>query len=165
MALITCPDCGNQISTFAPQCPFCGRPTSVNAPVEMPAAEPEPAQPVVQPSPAPSPYTTQPPQQEQNTLPAGKPPHEWLIESIAVTGVIGLIGLFFLPFLLAVPFGIVALFYASKVNPDWYAGRAEDARQNSKSARMWTIITGLIFLLLNLVWIIPLILLFTGGFK
>lgn len=33
MALIACPDCGNQISDLAPTCPRCGRPAEPLAPV------------------------------------------------------------------------------------------------------------------------------------
>lgn len=34
MALITCPDCGKQISSSAPSCPNCGRP--INTKVRCP---------------------------------------------------------------------------------------------------------------------------------
>lgn len=41
MALIACPDCGNQVSDAAPTCPRCGRPIAVTA--TPPAAAPAPA--------------------------------------------------------------------------------------------------------------------------
>lgn len=41
MALIKCPECGNQVSTAAPACPSCGYPVAAKA-GEEPAAQPAP---------------------------------------------------------------------------------------------------------------------------
>ena len=38
MALITCPDCGREISEYAESCPGCGCPSSVWQKTEMPSS-------------------------------------------------------------------------------------------------------------------------------
>ncbi len=54
------------------------------------------------------------------------PPKSWLLESILVT------------VLCFLPFGIVAIVYASKVESLFYAGRVEEAGEASRNARKWT---------------------------
>lgn len=39
MALVTCPDCGRDVSSEAPTCIGCGRPMKAMAPPEPPAGE------------------------------------------------------------------------------------------------------------------------------
>jgi uncharacterized membrane protein YdbT with pleckstrin-like domain len=41
MPVIACPDCGREVSTFAPACPHCGRPSPAGG-AAMPAAVPSP---------------------------------------------------------------------------------------------------------------------------
>ena len=100
MALNTCPDCGNQVSSEATSCPNCGKP--LNKPFEAPEAK-----------------------QESNNEP---PPKTWLIESILAT------------IFCCLPFGIVGIIYAAKVESSWYAGRKEIALNASKSAKTWTLV-------------------------
>lgn len=69
MALIKCPECGHQVSTFAAACPQCGCPIGEEqvaaaqqpapAPTPQPAPVPQPAAPVQQPAPTP-PQRTEP---------------------------------------------------------------------------------------------------------
>ena len=40
MGLVTCPDCGNEVSDAAPSCPTCGRPAFPAPPTQAAAATP-----------------------------------------------------------------------------------------------------------------------------
>ncbi|MGZ7032784.1 MAG: zinc ribbon domain-containing protein, partial [Thermoanaerobaculia bacterium] len=42
MPVIACPDCGHDVSTLAPVCPHCGRPSPAGT-TPMPASMPTPA--------------------------------------------------------------------------------------------------------------------------
>jgi len=99
MPLNTCPDCGNQVSSEAANCPNCGKP--LNKTSEAQGSKPE-----------------------SNNEP---PPKTWLIESILTT------------IFCCLPFGIVGIVYAAKVESNWYAGRREIALNASKNAKTWTL--------------------------
>lgn len=57
------------------------------------------------------------------------PPKTWLLESILAT------------LLCCLPFGIVGIVYASRVESNWYAGNRDIALSSSRTARTWTLIS------------------------
>lgn len=116
MALITCKECGAQISEFAESCPSCG---AVNVKTTYTAANSAGinAQPTQQ-----NQFYQQPMNQQ------GPPPKTWLVESILVV-VLCTCGL---------PFGIAGIVNATKVESRWYAGDKDGALQASKDAAKWT---------------------------
>jgi hypothetical protein len=57
-----------------------------------------------------------------------QPPKNWLLESILVT------------ILCCMPFGVVGIVYASKVETLFYAGRLEESERASKQAKLFTLI-------------------------
>ena len=66
------------------------------------------------------------------------------------------------------PFGIVSILYASKVDSCWNSGRAEEARNNSRKARNWALwgigICALIYIVYILLVVFGLVAAFwTGG--
>ncbi|MDR0659771.1 MAG: CD225/dispanin family protein [Prevotellaceae bacterium] len=111
MALITCKECGAQISEFAEVCPSCGAPTSIS---KTPPKEENTQQ------------AYQQPQQAGYTQNPELPPKSWLVESILVT------------ILCCLPFGIVGIVNASKVESRWYAGDKAGAKRASEEAGRWT---------------------------
>ncbi|BEG98392.1 CD225/dispanin family protein [Bacteroides sedimenti] len=56
------------------------------------------------------------------------PPKTWLVESILAT------------LFCCLPFGIVGIINAAKVESNWYAGRKEIALKASRDAKKWTMI-------------------------
>ncbi|MDR2512485.1 MAG: CD225/dispanin family protein [Puniceicoccales bacterium] len=50
-----------------------------------------------------------------------------------------------------IPFGIVSIIYASKVESLWISGRHAEALAASKSARTWVIVTAVLGVVLNLI--------------
>ena len=124
MALITCKECGAQVSQFAEACPNCGMPLakSENNAFTQPQNPPQQQPPV---------YQSQYGQQQnvggdQNQNEQGPPPKTWLVESILVT------------LLCCLPFGIAGIVSASKVESRWYAGDKAGAMQASADAARWT---------------------------
>lgn len=118
MALITCKECGAQISEFAELCPSCGAPTSMSkAQAEQEEQTKEQETPYQQASAV----NTQG-SQAMNEL----PPKSWLVESILVT------------ILCCLPFGIAGIVNASKVESRWYSGDKAGARRASEEAARWT---------------------------
>lgn len=113
MALITCKECGALVSEFARECPSCG--TSF---ADMAGKDPiQPKQVVSQPE--------QP--QQQYTL-QEQPPKSWMVESMLVL------------ILCCMPFGIVGLINAVKVELYWEYGAKDKAQQASNDAKKWTTI-------------------------
>lgn len=87
-------------------------------------------------------------------MPPAQQPKNWLVESILVT------------ILCCLPFGIVGIIYASKVNSEWAAGRYAEAETASKEAGKWTKIgffVGLGIVVLYLLFYFVLGIAFLGG--
>lgn len=85
------------------------------------------------------------PQRVQPTAPAEIPPKNWLVESILVT------------ILCCLPFGIVGILKASKVNTFWATGNYEEAAKASAEAKRWTIIgftCGLVWIILYVIFVV-----------
>jgi len=78
-----------------------------------------------------------------------QPPKTWLVESILVT------------LFCCLPFGIVGIVNASKVESRFYAGDINGANTASADAKKWTIISLFAGIAVIIVW---LILLFAGVF-
>ena len=79
-------------------------------------------------------YQQTPPTPPQVTIPAR--PKTWLVESILVT------------ILCCLPFGIVGIIFAAKVNSLYDQTKYEEAKRTSANAKRWTIIgftIGLVF--------------------
>jgi hypothetical protein len=62
----------------------------------------------------------------ENQNAQGQPPKTWLVESILVT------------ILCCLPFGIIGIINASKVEQKFYAGATEEALKASQDAGKWT---------------------------
>ena len=125
MAFVNCPECDTTISSKAISCPHCGVPIA-QEPTQEPAQQPaQQAPPVNKPNPVTDP-----------------PPKTWLVESILAT------------ILCCIPFGIVAIVYATRVESNWYVGNKELALSSSKSAKSWTLVSVFIGLGISLIYII-----------
>lgn len=77
--------------------------------------------------------------------PTGKPPKNWLLESILVT------------FLCCMPLGIMGIVYATKVDTLWYAGKHEEAHKEAQQAAKWAkfgAVIGFIFITLFFILIL-----------
>jgi hypothetical protein len=78
---------------------------------------------------------------------ASMPPKSWMTESILVT-IVSLCCC-----LLSLPFGIVAMVNANKVNVFYFRGQYTEAKQASKDAKLWvmialgTVVLGIILLI------------------
>ena len=116
MALINCPECNASISSEAAYCPHCGAPITPKQTQEQQPAQ-EPARPCLQ--------SAQP--TANTAYPNINPPKTWLLESILAT------------IFCCLPFGIIGIIYATKVESSWYAGRTSQALSYSKTAKTWTI--------------------------
>jgi len=83
------------------------------------------------------------------------PPKTWLAESILVT------------ILCCLPFGIVGIIKASNVSSLWQAGRFEEARAASASAKKWTLIGFFASLAVYPLYIVGMIIIaiINGGFE
>ncbi len=95
----------------------------------------------VGPQPQPQPYTYQPPQPSN----PGEKPDNFMAWAILST------------IFCCLPFGIVSIVYASKVNGLWYAGEYEEARIAASKARTWfwwAFILGMISFILNVVLLV-----------
>jgi hypothetical protein len=90
-----------------------------------------------------------PPQQEPPAvdIPPLKP-HNWLWQSIVAT------------ILCCIPFGIVGIVYAAKVDSFYFNGQYEDSERAARKAKMWTIIA---FMFGVAYWIVSIILFSTGN--
>lgn len=77
----------------------------------------------------------------QDEMPPLKP-NNWLWQSIVAT------------VLCCLPFGIVGIVYAAKVDSHYFSGRYEEASRAARTAKLWTLIAfgaGLLYLIL---WIV-----------
>lgn len=140
MATRFCTNCGQPIEGDVRFCTYCGTP--------VPQAEPTP--PPYEPQAA---YGQQnsyeaPPQQPQPTRtqqPTGPKPKNYLVLAILST------------ILCCLPFGIVSIIYAAKVDNYWNAGNYYDAEQASRKAKGWmlaAVITCLVVCLLYVILIV-----------
>ncbi|MCU0451666.1 MAG: CD225/dispanin family protein [Bernardetiaceae bacterium] len=80
-----------------------------------------------------------------NEFSGERPPKNWLVESILVT------------IFCCLPFGIVGIINATKVESRFYAGDIEGAEQSAAEAKKWTIIglaSGGVFILLYIIFIV-----------
>lgn len=84
----------------------------------------------------------QQPQQPQQQAPVEMPPKTWLAESILAT------------IFCCIPFGIVGIVKASKVNSLWMTGRYEEAQRASADAKRWTIISAVAAIVLTILYLI-----------
>lgn len=85
---------------------------------------------------------------------AGPPPKNWMVEAILTT------------LLCCLPFGIVAIVYASSVESKWYAGRYDEAQTAAKNARGWVMasfFSALGIIVIYLLFVV--IAISTGGFR
>ena len=71
-----------------------------------------------------------------------KPPKTWLVESILVT------------LFCCLPFGVVGIFYAGRVESRFYAKDYEGAIRASQNAKKWTMISFVVGLIIGLLYII-----------
>ena len=69
------------------------------------------------------------------------PPKNYLIAAIIVTVLCGLLG-------------VVAIVYASKVNPAWEKGNFQEAQEASGKAKLWTYITVVVGLICNVLFLL-----------
>jgi hypothetical protein len=83
----------------------------------------------------------------QQNMPSGEKPNNYLALSIVVS-VLGFC------WCLPLIFGIVAIVYATKVDSEWKAGHAEEARQASEKAKLFVIIAGVLIAVLFVINII-----------
>ena len=135
MALINCPECSAQISSEAPFCPHCGAPVASKQPEE--SAQPQEGQVTEQPqAQQPAQASAQPcgcgctPQPQATPCTTKElPPKTWLLESILAT------------LFCCLPFGVVGIIYAARVESNWYAGQKELARSSASTAKTWTLIS------------------------
>lgn len=75
-------------------------------------------------------------------------PNNWLWQSIVAT------------IICCIPFGIVGIVYAAKVDSLYYKGRYGESEQAARKAKMWTIIA---FVIGIVYWIVSIILFTTGN--
>lgn len=90
-------------------------------------------------------YQQQPYQQGQPTGPTEPKPDNYLIWAILST------------ICCCLPFGIVSIVYAAKVNSLYYSGQYAAARQNADEAKKWAIVSavsGIIISAIYLIWYI-----------
>lgn len=126
MALITCPECGAQVSDAASNCPQCGCPLTPAAPVAPAPVAPAPA------APAPA-------------APAANAPvcpETYLVKAILVT------------IFCCWPLGIPAIINAAGVNNAFSAGNFALAQEKSEKAKKWSniaLIAGLVYVGLCLI--------------
>lgn len=143
MALITCPECGQSISSLADKCPHCGLPQShFNV-------QPTGIQPNIQQQGIAQPYQQQQMPQQQiyvanNRLgderaKIAKPNNYLALSIIALLGGI---------------FGIISLIYSSKVDTLYANGSYTEAISASNSAKTWAIVSIVFGVLFTTGWFI-----------
>lgn len=151
MALIKCNECGHKVSDRADFCPQCGCPIEkkefivckeCGAEVEKPAVKcPScgfPFQAPTQPTPPKMPTQTPPPAPVLSHVPAQEPAYEEEEYSEYDRPSSGLAWAIVTTILFCVPFGIVAIVFASKVNSAWDDGRYDDAFSAARKAKIFS---------------------------
>ncbi len=141
-----CPNCSAECADQSSECDFCGHPfveqvAVTQAPVAM-AIEPD-ALPPANPYPSQSPPPPVTPYQNPSEAPASTvsiPNHMvWAIAATVIGTIVNLLGCCCLP--IALPAGIAAIVYATKVNKFLEASNIAAAEQAAKSAKLWCWIT------------------------
>ncbi len=134
MATRYCINCGQPLEGDVKFCPGCGVPVPPlqNEPQPEPQqayAQPEYQQPYAQPE-----YQQgyAQPQPEVRPQPSGPKPSNYLVWAILCT------------IFCCLPFGIVSIVYAAKVDNLWNAGQYNEAQEASRKAKVWLLIGAII---------------------
>lgn len=123
MATRFCTNCGQPIEGDNKFCSNCGTPVP---PLSYePEPQPEPQQAYTPPQPQANPQPE--PQHTANPQPTGPKPTSYLVLAILST------------IFCCLPFGIVSIVMASKVDSLWNAGRYLESQDASRKARNWAI--------------------------
>ena len=112
MATRFCIQCGQPIEGDSSFCTNCGAPV-------QPETQPQEPQPTAQ----------QPQPQPVQQQPAGPKPRNFLELSIFAT------------LFCCLPFGIPAIIFAAQVDSNWNAGRYQEARDASRKAKTWMLVS------------------------
>lgn len=144
MATRYCINCGQPLEGDVRFCTACGVPVP---PLQNnPEPQPEPQQAYTPPQP--QAYPQPQPQPAVNEQPHGPKPSNYLVWAILST------------IFCCLPFGIVSIVYAAKVDNLWNTGQYVQAQDASRKAKIWMlvgVIIGLVSIAINLV------LFFTGA--
>lgn len=151
MALITCPECGQSISSLADKCPHCGLPQShFNV-------QPTGIQPNIQQQGIAQPYQQQ---QIQQQMPQQMPQQQIYVADNRLGGerakiakpnnylALSIIALF------GGIFGIISLIYSSKVDTLYANGSYTEAISASNRAKTWAIVSIILGVLFTTGWFI-----------
>ena len=141
MATRFCTNCGQPIEGDVRFCTFCGTPI----PQEGPQPQMAYGQQTPYEAPPQQPQYEAPQSQPSKPQPTGPKPNNYLVWAILST------------ILCCLPFGIVSIIFASKVDNYWNAGNYYEAEQASRKARNWmlaAVITSLVFIILYVVLIV-----------
>lgn len=112
MATRFCIQCGQPIEGDSSFCTNCGAPV-------QPETQPQEPQPTAQ----------QPQPQPVQQQPVGPKPRNFLALSILAT------------LFCCLPFGIPAIIFAAQVDSNWNAGRYQEARDASRKAKTWMLVS------------------------
>lgn len=143
MATRYCINCGQPLDDNARFCTACGVPV----PPLQNEPQPEPQQAYEQPRPQPQyGYGAAPQETAQPTRPhpTGPKPSSYLVWAILCT------------IFCCLPFGIVSIVYAAKVDNLWNAGNYYEAEEASRKARLWLligVIIGIVSIVINFIFI------------
>ena len=124
MATRYCKQCGQPIEGDSSFCTNCGAPV-------QPETQPQEPQPTAQ----------QPQQQPVQQQPAGPKPRNFLALSILAT------------LFCCLPFGIPAIIFAAQVDSNWNAGRYQEARDASRKAKTWMLVSVILGALIVIAYI------------
>lgn len=127
-----CTSCGQSVNDGVRFCTHCGAPLP-------PASNPQPQQQYQQPQQQYQQPQYQQPQQQSSLI--AKP------DSHLVMGILATI-------LCCLPFGIVSIVQATRVDNYWNAGRYAEAQEASKKARNWAIAAAATGLVVSIVYVI-----------
>ena len=143
MATRFCTQCGQQLPENSRFCTNCGTPIPEEPQPQQEYTQPEPQQAYTQPQPQTNPQPE--PQPSVNPQPTGPKPTSYLVLAILST------------IFCCLPFGIVSIVMASKVDSLWNAGRYMESQDASRKARNWAIaaiLTSVVIAILYFVFIL-----------
>jgi uncharacterized membrane protein YvbJ len=124
MATRFCIQCGQPIEGDSSFCTNCGAPV-------QPETQPQEPQPTAQ----------QPQQQPVQQQPVETKPRNFLALSILAT------------LFCCLPFGIPAIIFAAQVDSNWNAGRYQEARDASRKAKTWMLVSVILGALIVIAYI------------